>query len=258
MGHSKTEMLMRRWILVVALLAVVGCDDKSEPNDSEPNEAVETAPKSEKSEKSAKAPEPEKPDASTRADEPKMVGDPKCPTFEECKLECPDGAELVKDPEATVNLSYSEPGWPNTVREVRCEKDGKRHGKYVHWFGQDRFEGEYKDGKQHGKTVTWRNDDQKLFEAEFKDGKRHGQSVMWYESGHKEFEREFKDGKKHGKSIWWYENGQKKAEGDYKDGKYHGKDVRWHENGEKQYDAEYKDDKCISCTGPECAPFCPK
>ena len=64
---------MRWWILAVGLLVVVGCENKPE------------------SDEAAEAPEP----ASTTEDE-LAAADP-CPTFDDCKLECPDGGEMSRD-----------------------------------------------------------------------------------------------------------------------------------------------------------------
>ena len=64
--------------------------------------------------------------------------------FDDCRLECPNGGEMVVD---DILLSKS------------CEKNGKKHGQMLIWYSNDRHQlwmsEEYKHDKLHGRSTIW-------------------------------------------------------------------------------------------------------
>jgi len=139
----------------------------------------------------------------------------------------------------------SQSQWPHSA--VLFYRLGLEHGPYesVYKNGQKSEEGTYKDGKEEGVCTFWYKNGQKSAEGTYKDGKPEGVYTKWHGNGQKLMGGTYKDGEKEGVWTGWHNNGQKWTEVTYKGGKMEGVWTMWNENGQKLMDHTYKNGKFV-------------
>jgi antitoxin component YwqK of YwqJK toxin-antitoxin module len=113
-------------------------------------------------------------------------------------------------------------------------------------LGQLRFLGWVTAGKANGFTTNWHQNGQKNSEGTLKTGKKDGLWIYWSKNGEKVTEEIWKDGKQHGPVTTWFNNGQKMAEGHVTNGKLHGLATGWFENGQKRSEQLYENGQVVS------------
>ena len=113
-------------------------------------------------------------------------------------------------------------------------------------LGQLKFLGWVTAGKANGFTTNWHQNGQKNSEGTLKTGRKDGLWIYWSENGEKVTEEIWKDGKQHGPVTTWFKNGQKMAEGHVTDGKLHGLATGWFENGQKRSEQLYENGQVVS------------
>ncbi len=101
-----------------------------------------------------------------------------CAAFDQCVLDCSNGAKLEKDAAA---------------KRVACKKDGKIEGDELVWHanGKKKLFSTWIDGKKEGRVVTWYDNGQKHLDGEKRNGMADGAWRSWHE-----------DGKKASESVW--------------------------------------------------------
>ena len=125
---------------------------------------------------------------------------------------------------------------------------GKANGFTTNWHqnGQKNSEGTLKTGRKDGLWIYWHQNGQKNSEGTLKTGRKDGLWIYWSENGEKVTEEIWKDGKQHGPVTTWFKNGQKMAEGHVTDGKLHGLATGWFENGQKRSEQLYENGQVVS------------
>ena len=141
-----------------------------------------------------------------------------CVTFEECKLECPEGADLV----------------PAEGRGVYCIALNKLHGP----------------------RVEFNSEGIRLSGQEFWYNTPHGIEIVWFENGQFEYAVYHIEGQKLGDYLAWYPDGTLRNQGQYGDGKRCGVWKCWDEEG-KPTECSHLRTCELTSTGAECAE-CPE
>ena len=170
---------MKKLVLLLGALALIGCGEKSLP------EASDSA--SENAEPSADTakPIPAESPSEESSDTPKSLSDA---DVERLLKEAVDIESLEERDGLAHQANESEPfsGWAKTIDDS----------------GQVQGLGQFKDGKPHGLLTVWAHNGQKVKEGIWKDGKPDGPYTEWHENGQKATEVTFKDGEEVSTKYW--------------------------------------------------------
>jgi len=110
---------------------------------------------------------------------------------------------------------------------------GLRHGRGVHEFRDEVYDGEWKWDNRHGWGTLTLGDGSKI-QGNWQGGKPHGFACIIDKKDSVLYEGEFKEGKRHGLGRQIFESGDM-YDGGWKDGKLHDRGVYYFTNGDKLY-----------------------
>lgn len=111
--------------------------------------------------------------------------------------------------------------------------NGMRHGKGLHEFRGEVYQGDWKWDKRHGWGALTLGDGSQV-KGEWEAGKPHGYSCVIDPKGTVTYEGEFRNGKRHGLGRQIFDSGDM-YDGCWKEGRLHDRGVYYFTNGDKLY-----------------------
>ncbi len=208
---------MKRFILLLVVFCVVGCNTKPSPEGS-------VSPNEEALKKQSLLNQSE---TERLLKEAVHVDD-----VDELLKNAVVGAELKDSDDLACHINQSKP-YSGLIKGMNK-------------LGQLQFLGWVTAGKANGFTTHWHQSGQKKSEGTLKNGKKDGPWIYWSKNGKKVTEEIWKEGKQHGSVTQWFESGQKMAEGHATNGKLHGLATGWFENGQKRSEQLYENGQVVS------------
>ncbi len=188
---------MEKALSLLALLALVACDERALAPIDEPIDARTAEPIARPGDDPGDAPADAPVDAP--ADDPTGGG----------------GITIGKHPNGRT-------AWRGYAIVDAITKEPIKVGEWVYFFedGSKEKVGRFVEDQMHGEWTYWHDNGQKSKEGLYKDGKQEGAWTYWHDNGQKSKEGLYKDGKQEGVRTTWDDTGKNLKVGTYNNGEF--------------------------------------